>query len=103
MRLDPRTGVIICRHVKDEGQPILFLSHDEDDGGFQVLCDPHREHRGAEEAAIVCLGHLPLEVIEVLEQLDIGQEAKRTTATSPWLIEGSPDTCEDSEAVSATC
>ena len=28
----PNTATIICCHIIDDGKPILYVSHDEDDG-----------------------------------------------------------------------
>ncbi len=34
----PDTAVITCCHVTDDGAPVLYVSHDEDDGMWQFLC-----------------------------------------------------------------
>ena len=34
----PDTAAIVCRHVLEEGAPVTYVSHDEDDGMWQVLC-----------------------------------------------------------------
>ena len=34
----PDTAAIVCRHVLEEGAPITYVSHDEDDGMWQFLC-----------------------------------------------------------------
>ena len=34
----PNTATIICCHIIDDGKPILYVSHDEDDGMWQFLC-----------------------------------------------------------------
>lgn len=41
---DPgNTASLICKHVLREQLPILFVSHDLDDGAWQFLCSV-REH-----------------------------------------------------------
>jgi hypothetical protein len=49
----PNTAVIVCCHVLDEGKPILYVSHDEDDGMWQFLCGP--THYDINEARLVSL------------------------------------------------
>ena len=34
----PDTATIICCHIIDDDEPILYVSHDEDDGMWQFLC-----------------------------------------------------------------
>ena len=48
----PNTAVITCVHILNETQPILYVSHDADDGCWQFLCG--REH-SVEESKIVAL------------------------------------------------
>ena len=33
----PNTATIICCHIIDDGKPILYVSHDEDDGICHVV------------------------------------------------------------------
>lgn len=47
------TSAICCRHVLERSRPILRVTHDEDDGGWQFLCgEAHR----SDDARVVCLG-----------------------------------------------
>lgn len=32
---DPNTATITCSHIIEDGKPILYLSHDKDDGMWQ--------------------------------------------------------------------
>ena len=34
----PNTATITCCHILENGEPILYVSHDEDDGMWQFLC-----------------------------------------------------------------
>lgn len=34
----PNTATIICCHIMENKAPILYVSHDEDDGMWQFLC-----------------------------------------------------------------
>ena len=48
----PNTACLVCKHVLDKKSPILYVSHDEDDGIWQFLCGcEHKE----EDARIVSL------------------------------------------------
>ena len=38
-REDPNTATILCKHIASGEQPILYVSHDEDDGMWQFLCN----------------------------------------------------------------
>ena len=35
----PDTAVITCCHVTDDGAPVLYVSHDEDDGMWQFFVE----------------------------------------------------------------
>ena len=48
------TACIVCCHIL-EGQPILYASHDEDDGMWQFLCGGSH---GVEDAKVVALGEV---------------------------------------------
>ncbi|MDP0491418.1 MAG: DUF2185 domain-containing protein [Verrucomicrobiota bacterium JB023] len=73
-----------CKHVLDEKKPILYVSHDEDDGGWQFLCgaDIHEET----DAKIVSL----LEIVKIdpsvnaLHEMPEGVCAIRETKDSDW-------------------
>ena len=38
-REDPNTATILCKHIARGEKPILYVSHDEDDGMWQFLCN----------------------------------------------------------------
>lgn len=46
----PNTVAILCSHVINRDEPILFVSHDEDDGMWQFLCGKTHE---AEDVKLV--------------------------------------------------
>jgi len=82
---DPRLGIITTRAVI-EGAPILMVSHDADDGGWQFLCgttdDPadgrivHLEEIVAMDPTVTELADLPL-----------GWVAVRSAAGANWTRE----------------
>ena len=39
----PDTATIICCHILERQAPILYVSHDEDDGMWQFLCGETHE------------------------------------------------------------
>lgn len=78
----PNTAVITTRPVLDGREPILLVTHDEDDGGWQFLGDTVDE----ESAAIVGLGTIvdrDASVVE-LHDLPLGWRARRAEAGAPW-------------------
>lgn len=80
-----------CRHVIDEGHPILRVAHD-DDGDWQVLCgEPHI----VDDGRIVCLGCMVVRDRTLLELADLphGWGADRDRAGDPWVRES----CEGEE------
>ena len=48
----PNTATITCCHILENGEPILYVSHDEDDGMWQFLCGKAHE---TDEAKLVSL------------------------------------------------
>lgn len=48
----PNTAAIICCHITESKSPILYVSHDEDDGMWQFLCG---QVHTTEEAKLVSL------------------------------------------------
>ena len=51
-REDPNTATILCKHIARGEQPILYVSHDEDDGMWQFLCN---EEHTIEDLMLVTL------------------------------------------------
>ena len=72
-----------CRHVL-EGQPVREVSHDDDDGAWQVLCGEAHED---DDIRIVCLGCLVEREpgLVVLADLPYGWCAHRESPDSPWV------------------
>ena len=52
----PTTACISCKHITKEHKPVLFVSHDNGDGGWQFLCgsDSHTD----EDGSVVGLGSI---------------------------------------------
>lgn len=80
---DPQNvAAICCQHIL-EGKPVLRVSHDEDDGCWQILCGGL--HTGT-DAKVVCLRCITKRDSTLLELADlpVGWGADREDLSSPW-------------------
>jgi len=77
------TACFTCKHVLDGNADILYVSHDEDDGGWQFLCGD--EHIGS-DARIVGLGEIVSLHTEInyLFEMPLGVFAERSDSKSAW-------------------
>ena len=82
---DPDTAAIICCHITENKSPILYVSHDEDDGMWQFLCG--KEHE-IDEARLVSLQWVfDLDnSISSLKDMPCGCYAERITQNDDWVI-----------------
>ena len=81
----PNTATFTCCHVIENNEPILYVSHDEDDGAWQFLCGKkHKEN----EARIVSLYSVYLKdkSIEALADMPCGYYAERKDKNAEWII-----------------
>lgn len=83
-------GVITERSIIENGAPILHVSHDADDHGWQFLGGGKPK---VENARIVCLSCIPDLDPTVLELTDLppGWIAWRNSASEPWKREPHDD------------
>jgi len=86
-------GTIISRAILDGVSAIQFVSHDEDDHGWQFLDNDTTE---AEQAALVCLSHVVEIDPSILELADLepGWTATREKIGDAWVrskLESSDD------------
>ena len=79
----PNTAVITLRQIIEEGQPILHVSHDADDEGWQFLAGGVPK---AADASVVSLAHVFQSdpTIGDLADLPLGWVAWRERPGSPW-------------------
>ena len=79
----PDTAVITCVHILEENKPILYASHDADNGCWQFLCG--KEHN-IEESRIVSLKEIYKidNSIKKISNLDCGKIAYRKNKKSKW-------------------
>ncbi len=78
-------AVFTCTHVMRQGEPILYVSHDENDGGWQFLCGKSG-HKG-DEAMIVALEEIIMFDESVTEVADIpeGIFVERKSIKDTWM------------------
>lgn len=78
------TACIVCCHIL-EGQSILYVSHDEDDGMWQFLCGNNHD---MEDARIVSLfeAYNIDNSIGLLKDMPQGYYAIRKNIKSDWTV-----------------
>ncbi len=86
----PNCAVITLRQITQKKKPILHVTHDSDDHGWQFL---GWEDACVEDGVVVCLEHiLSLDPsIRELADLPPGWHAWRRAADEPWTREPNPD------------
>ena len=79
------TASIICRHIVHEGKPVLYVSHDEEDGMWQFMCGGTHN---TEDAMVVALkeAYDCDNSVGALSQMPCGYYAERETQNSDWVI-----------------
>jgi len=79
----PNTATILCKHIARGEKRILYVSHDEDDGMWQFLCN---EEHTIEDLMLVTLKQayeLDPSIGEI-KDLPLGNEAWRENPQMPW-------------------
>lgn len=82
-------ATIVSKSILDGDKPILLVSHDEDDHGWQFLDGESFE---IDHVALVCLSHI-LEIdpsMAELASLEPGWQAIRSISSAKWVIEKNP-------------
>ena len=82
----PNTACIICKHVLCEKKPILYVSHDAEDGCWQFMCGG--EHGFPEDASVIALDEA-FELdnsISHVAGMPCGCFAERDSEKSAWKI-----------------
>lgn len=85
----PNCGVITLRPILFDSAPILHVTHDEDDHGWQFL---GAEDPDVKQGAVVCFSHIVELDPSVLELANLppGWHAWRQSKSSPWERERWP-------------
>src|SRR5690348_9784706 len=81
---DPQNlAVVTIKRIVNDGQPILYASHDEDDRGWQFLDGGIFT---VEDAMLVSLQHVVQidPTVKDLANLPLGWYAERAAAGQPW-------------------
>ena len=81
----PNTACITCAHVLEDKLPILYVSHDAEDGCWQFLCG---EDHDVEDARIGALEEI-YEIdksIKKVAGLEFGKSAYRKDKNSEWNV-----------------
>lgn len=81
----PDTATMICSHIMEKETPILYVSHDEDDGMWQFLCGKTHE---IDEAKLVSLKWVfdSDNSIGTLSDMPCGFYAERNSKDDNWVI-----------------
>jgi hypothetical protein len=79
----PNLAVISTRQVMEGEAPILFVSHDEEDEGWQFLTGVLLIEENARVVALRRIWLLDPSISE-LADLPLGWQASRTTLLEPW-------------------
>jgi hypothetical protein len=83
-------AAITTRHILDGSLPILLVTHDSDDGGWQVLCGTTNEPDDGRVACLGCLFERDRSLAEVAD-LPLGWRAWRDSPQSTWVRAQSDD------------
>lgn len=74
-----------CSHIIEYEKPILYVSHDKDDGMWQFLCG--QEHEIEEEKIVSLKSIFELDnSVGILKDMPCGYYAKRRTQVDEWNI-----------------
>lgn len=79
------TVAILCSHVINRDESILFVSHDEDDGMWQFLCG--KTHEVEDDKLVFLQSVFELDnSIGTLAEMPCGYWATRKNQEDEWII-----------------
>ena len=81
----PNTATITCCHILEDGEPILYVSHDEDDGMWQFLCGKAHETGEAKLVSLKSVFDLDNSV-GILKDMPCGYYAERKAQDDEWSV-----------------
>lgn len=79
----PNTACLVCKHVLDKEKPILYVSHDKDDGMWQFLCGCEHKEDDAKIVSLYSAFMLDQSVGE-LADMPCGYYAERESEKEKW-------------------
>jgi hypothetical protein len=84
-REDPHTATFVCKHVWNEGAPILYVSHDPD-GDWQFLCGGI--HATPADCLIIGLEHVVERdpTLNAVSRMCTSHVAERVEETADWRV-----------------
>ena len=82
----PNTMAIICNHILEQGDNILYVSHDEDDGMWQFLCGKSHDINDARLVSLEEVFALDNSISNIAD-IPCGYVATRKNATAKWKIQ----------------
>jgi len=90
----PHCAVITLRQIVDGSQPVLHVTHDLGDHGWQFL---GREDARVEDASVVCLSKIVRIDPSLMQIADLppGWHAWRQDASAEWIRGPKPQYAED--------
>lgn len=81
----PNTAALVCCHVINRKEPILYASHDLDDGMWQFLCG--KTHEAGDGKLIALKEVFDLDPsIGALKNIPCGCQVERKTPDDSWVI-----------------
>ena len=81
----PNTAAITCSHVAEGHKPILYVSHDEEDGMWQFLCGKQHEESEARIVSLYSIFMLDHSIAK-LAGMPYGYVAERESKETEWSI-----------------
>ena len=81
----PSTAVIVCCHIIEDGESILYVSHDSDDGMWQFMCGKIHDTKEARVVSLLDIFSID-NSIGILSELPLGYCAERDSIESEWRL-----------------
>jgi hypothetical protein len=81
---DPNLACFTVRSIMNGSAPILYVSHDEDDGAWQMLTSDAADMSQAMLVSLAQLVERDRTLVE-LADMPLGWTASRADASSPWM------------------
>lgn len=81
----PNTATITCCHIIEHREPILYISHDKEDGMWQFLCGKSHEIEDARLVSLISIFELDNSV-GILKDMPCGHYAERATQDDDWFV-----------------
>jgi hypothetical protein len=82
----PNVTTITTRQVIEEGYPILLVTHDEQDGCWQVICGTTNDPKDGRVVGLECMYERAPSIGE-LADLALGWKAWREATNTDWIRE----------------